>query len=735
MRKLLLLLLVCAFTRQTTAQSTPAPLFDHLQTLSGNLCSVINDSLVVSLARASSSTRAKGYITVFNVNSNKWAHIGRLPDSAGAFSHFVMGDTTEGLVATFSGKLYFTNDGFQTYTEIPVMPSPTPAISTLVRLLKTHTGYLAQFRINQSNHFCHSTNGLNWTYAGEEGGGLANHVSIVNDSLYYISVGNTVRKNASGGQSFPGRELNVTFPVSISMFRAITDQLWFAGNQNGCFRSTDGGQNWTPLSLPVIASNVTDVIFKDSLTGAFSIGVNGGVYYTTDGGTTFTLMPMLAAQQYRIRFIGNTVYRGGGDIFGYYTTDWGQNYTLFNPFHLNNINDIAFNGQTGIIVGDDGEFAITHNGGYTFVEGSAPLSTYDNYACAVLSDTVFLVGNLRGDVYRSGDAGNSWTRILWGTTNNHVQRIKTDGSNRVLVARNTGGNYYSNDGGLTFTALSGGLNAGKMFDLKPGSADMWFLRESVANGLQVFSAPFPPQSTSTIVAAITLGNFEANDLNLADAQNAYILGEEGTEKLIVYRSQDGGGSWNKMSGAGETIMNFNINGLKFQTFGSQKLAIAQNPYNQDNAAYLKLFTSINGGASWQVFEPQQPLGAAAFFIRSAHFFDTDKFMVGFRNNRLMLNAFADGSGSASSVEAAPEKAARPLLSIYPNPSREQFYLKLPEHKSYRIEIRDMQGALIEVHTLHANTAAINHQLKPGIYLIHAIGTGNSSAGIGRLLVQ
>ena len=115
--------------------------------------------------------------------------------------------------------------------------------------------------------------------------------------------------------------------------------------------------------------------------------------------------------------------------------------------------DVSPDGSTAIAVGSSGVVLICSSG--TWAKKTFP-SSYAQYCCATLSNTVMLVGGAQGDLYRTTNAGASWTKITASSSSQGIIRsIRFFDSNRGMLIPSTPPIFYTADGGVTWTAATG----------------------------------------------------------------------------------------------------------------------------------------------------------------------------------------------------------------------------------------------------------------------------------------
>lgn len=231
-----------------------------------------------------------------------------------------------------------------------------------------------------------------------------------------LSTGNGIYKSTDAGKSW--RHLGLRDGQQIAsiivdphdpnrVFAAVLGHPYGPNTERGIFRSTDGGENWTR------------VLYKDENTG--------GIDLAFDPTTPQTIYASMWASRRPPWTVGNPYDGDGSGLFK--STDGGNTWhplTRGLPTHAEGLGRIGFT-----------------------VAPSNPSRMY------ALVDAKTDVGGL----YRSDDAGESWTRInheerIWGRGNDFAW-VRADPRNADEIYVCNTSTYRSTDGGNSFTAIKG----------------------------------------------------------------------------------------------------------------------------------------------------------------------------------------------------------------------------------------------------------------------------------------
>jgi len=254
-----------------------------------------------------------------------------------------------------------------------------------------------------------------------------------------------------------------------------TGSYLYIGSTNGLYRSTNNGTNFTRISsttfngtVAALGLNGTRVFAGTSNSGA------GGLYYTTDGDTTWTqtflssvdnilvtpsyIYIISQTQVWRssnngVSFIqtgapasyalganasGSMIYCGGYQGL-YSSNNNGSSWTLLNTLDTLRVNDIGINNNTNIFICTQsnglrpGSIWISTNSGGNWSRKQLFANNRMGYYALVLKDNNILVGCDSG-VVLSRDNGVNWVMKSEGLNNNMRTASKLFYANNYVFA-------------------------------------------------------------------------------------------------------------------------------------------------------------------------------------------------------------------------------------------------------------------------------------------------------------
>jgi photosystem II stability/assembly factor-like uncharacterized protein len=346
------------------------------------------------------------------------------------------------------------------------MPHRARLLTILTAIFLLHA---APSAIAQTASFDSYLNGLRWRHIGPANmGGRIDDFAVVpgKPAIFYVATASGgIFKTTNGGVSFdPIFDNESTSSVGdIELSPANPEIVWAGtGESNnrqssswgdGVFKSMDGGKTWTNVGLRethhigriVAHPTNSDIVWVAATGRLWGPNPERGVYKTTDGGKTWDLClkidedtgatdiaidpsnpDVLYAAMYQRRRTAFG-YNGGGSKAGLFkTTDGGKTWAKL---------------AGGLPTGDVGRIAVD-----VYAKNSKIVY------CTVETRQGPATGSAMGDVFRSEDAGATWTKVS-GTNQRpmYFSQIRVDPNNDQVVWMAGLPMYYSENGGKTWS--------------------------------------------------------------------------------------------------------------------------------------------------------------------------------------------------------------------------------------------------------------------------------------------
>ena len=229
--------------------------------------------------------------------------------------------------------------------------------------------------------------------------------------------------------------------------------------------SDDQGSNWRQAEVPTRAG-LNAVHFHDENLG-WAAGHDGVILRTRDGGTTWERVYWAPEDENPLMDVWFANADEGFAIGAYgaffETSDggatWSSRYISEDDFHLNQM--ARMEDGTLVIAAEAGFIYKSDDAGETWTEMPSP---YEGSFFGVLplgGDSLLIFG-LRGHLFRSDDKGETWEELETGTVSMLTNSIALDGDT-VIVTGLGGVVLVSEDGGRSFDLLQqenrGGISA------------------------------------------------------------------------------------------------------------------------------------------------------------------------------------------------------------------------------------------------------------------------------------
>ena len=479
------------------------------------------------------------------------------------------------------------------------------------------------------------------------------------NNVYAFGQAGTFVKTTNGGQTFT---LNPFAGVPNALPYTTTNDLYGAHFVNmdnfylcgvwGVMKTSDGGQTFSQIGAGNFStSTLRSVQFLDANNG-FVVGTSATkMAKTTDGGTTWTVDPLLPATTYYDveAFSTSRIIVGGTTNTGAnirWTSDAGA---TWNPVAAgtSTIYSLAFfDTLVGFAGSSSGNSFKTTDGGATWnpmVTGAGTTSTF--YSVLLDGSKLYLADD-DSLLFVSSDSGATFSRINYlpaGMTNKIMRAVGVSDSN-IFVVGDNGYFIKSTDNGATWNSNSKVVASGFVQGIW-GNDSGKIISIGTSNPGHVLVSDDFGQTFTPVQLSVTTADLRS--IYMFDASNGYAVGSGGR----VWKTTNGGYGWDLYAGT-TTIQAFNDvdfyntqygmvagnNGQVWKTTdgGTTWVAMTTLSGGQNGVAMIDSITALiagstiinkttDGGTTWTPITPGVPIGPMSRIrMRSA----TVGYMVG-----------------------------------------------------------------------------------------------------------
>jgi len=458
-------------------------------------------------------------------------------------------------------------------------------------------------------------------------------------------------------------------------------------NNGGVWKTTDYGRTWVPIFDDQPTGSIGDVIVAPSNPNVIYVGsgeglqrpdlsVGDGIYKSIDAGKTWVNLGLKDAQQIGglavdpkdenkvfVAALGHPygpneergVYRSldGGKRWErvlYKDENTGAIQVTIDPNNSNIVFADMWAGrqgpwENGAWNGKESGLFKSTDGGTTWKKITKGLPTTEQGLgrigfCIAPSDSKRMYATVdagrEGGIYRSDDAGESWTRMqtdnrYWGRASDFAE-VKADPKNADIVYSANIVTWKSTDGGKTFNAFRGapGGDDYHRIWINPNNTDIILIASDqgaiiTVNGGQTFSSWYN-QPTAQFYHVSTDNAFPYNVYSGQQESGSVGIASRGNDGMITYREWHPVGAeeygyvaadpldpniiyggkisrFDKRTGQTQNISPEAVRSGKYRFVRTAPVLF--NPVDKKTLYYAGnvLFKTMNGGNSWQIISP------------------------------------------------------------------------------------------------------------------------------------
>ncbi|HMR41093.1 MAG TPA: choice-of-anchor D domain-containing protein [Ignavibacteria bacterium] len=461
------------------------------------------------------------------------------------------------------GGIYRTSNSGNNWTKMTI-GLPTAGYSRIA--LTSSTNNTAIYAAISSTNLGAPEYGLKGIYKSEDYGAT------------WYAVGTPPLLASTGGMSYLGAQGDYDNVIAVDPYNS---SILYAGGVE-MIKSTNGGTNWFQLTYwhpsfgsPVVHADHHAITFDLDFLDKFYCGNDGGIYRTTNGGTSWTsLNNGLQITQ----FYGGAVYPTGNTFFGG-TQDNG---------HLKYTSGTSWTESVG---GD---------GGYAAQNQTNNLISYEEYVYLLMSKTTDGGASWFGCTNGLTDAGNSGYTLFISpfSMNPQNSNVLIAASDKVWVTDNAAGSWAQSSNqlatGYKISAVTITANTPGNYRGYAGSANGRIFKCTSLNpaaGIDAWTEITPAGNNSAWVRRIVENPYEPNKIYAC--YSGYNVG--GTlNSRHVYYSTNQGTNWTDVS-------------LSLPNVPVHTLVV--NPVNTSEwfiGTETGVYNTTNLGANWNSFNTGMP---------------------------------------------------------------------------------------------------------------------------------
>ena len=412
------------------------------------------------------------------------------------------------------------------------------------------------------------------------------------------------------------------------------------GSSPKVYRSVDNGDSWSQLTSGLPTSNKYRCELTLSSTpgklyvvyGASNYGY-GGVYRSTNGGTTWSLMSSTpnimgwsnngsgsGGQAWYDLSIAcdpnqeNTIYVGGVNIWK--STNGGSTWSCVGhwygagstPYVHADHHHASFRpGSSELYVGTDGGVYKTTNAGSSWSDLNDGMNITQYYKISQsTTDTSLVLAGSQDNGSHMRSSTMNWSRVTGGDGMDNGVDIAND--NLLYTSIYYGDFYKSTNGGAFFSGINTLSPSGSGNWVTPFNTDPVTANTIYAGFTKLWKSSNAGASWTATSSANVAGNANMDEFEIAPSNTNYIYALINSN---IYKSSNAGSTWSSITPSGSLFTGNNITGVAIDADDEDHIVISISGFTGTK----KAMESFNAGVTWSNISsglPNVPATAVIF---------------------------------------------------------------------------------------------------------------------------